>query len=381
MKCKKPMRNSREQSRRSLLRGALTSGALLSPGIATLPAAAADVSDWHTTSTDQNARAGAITDVGQIRVGHFTDRRRPTGCTVLLFEIGAVAGVDVRGAAPGTRETDLLNPVNSVEKIHAIVLSGGSAFGLDAASGVMRFLEEKKIGIQLGQAIVPVVPAAILFDLQLGDPHIHPDPQAGYLACQVATASSPAEGCVGAGAGATVGKLFGGQFAMKAGLGTASVRVGKTGLIVGAIVAVNAVGDVFDRKTGAILAGARSVDNKSFRNTMAEMMNGYLVEAKEGTNTVIGVVATNATLTKSQVTKVAQMAHDGFARTINPTHTPYDGDTIFAASTGTLSGAVHLTAVGAIAAEVMAEAVNRAVRMATSLPGLPAFRDFQVTPG
>ena len=382
MKCKKPMQNNRKQSRRNLLRSALTNGTLLSAGIANLPAAAADNGgESQVTTTNQNGSAGAITDVGHIRVGHFTDKRRPTGCTVLLFEDGVVAGVDVRGAAPGTRETDLLNPVNSVQKIHAIVLSGGSAFGLDAASGVMRFLEEKKIGFPVGPAIVPVVPAAILFDLQLGDPHIHPDAQAGYQACQKAMASAPGEGCVGAGAGATVGKLFGGQFAMKAGLGTASVRVGKTGLIVGAIVAVNAVGDVFDRKTGAILAGARSEDNKSFRNTMAEIMNGHFVEAKEGTNTVIGVVATNATLTKSQVTKVAQMAHDGFARTINPTHTPYDGDTIFAAATGILALPVHVTAVGAIAAEVMAEAVNQAVRTATSLPGLPAFRDFQASRG
>ncbi len=227
-------------------------------------------------------RPAAITDVGGIRVGHFTDSRRPTGCTVLIFDSGAVAGVDVRGSAPGTRETDLLNPINSVQQVNAILLSGGSAFGLDAASGVMRFLDEHGMGFHAGPFVVPIVPAAILFDLSVGDPKIRPDAHSGYQACTAASNAQVPEGNVGAGAGATVGKFFGIQSAMKSGLGTASIRVGETGLMVGAIVAVNAMGDVIDRETGKIIAGARTPDGKGFRNTMAEIMKGALIRTPCG---------------------------------------------------------------------------------------------------
>jgi L-aminopeptidase/D-esterase-like protein len=331
---------------------------------------------------EKDQPAGSISDVGGLRVGHHTDSRRPTGCTVVIFEGGAVAGVDVRGAAPGTRETDLLNPLNTVQKVNAILLAGGSAFGLDAAGGVMRYLEENKMGYRVGPVIVPIVPAAILFDLGLGDPKIRPDEQAGYAACLAAGSSAPQEGNVGAGAGATVGKMFGMQVAMKSGIGSASIIVGDTGLVVGAIVAVNALGDVRDRETGRILAGARA-EGEGFLDCMEQILQGATLPGhhpsqhadKAGANTTIGIVATNAALTKSEATKVAQMAHDGLARTINPVHTAADGDTIFAAATASSSVRADVTTIGAIGAEVMARAVNRAVRSAVGIPGLPAHRD------
>ncbi len=326
-------------------------------------------------SRDSEESHGSITDVGDLRVGHFTDTRRPTGCTVVIFDKGAVAGVDVRGSAPGTRETDLLNPINTVQKINAILLSGGSAFGLDAATGVMRYLEEHGQGYHVGSIIIPIVPAAILIDLELGDSKIRPNAQSGYAACQAASASDVPEGNVGAGAGATVGKLFGMRSAMKSGLGTASIKVAPTGLIVGAIVAVNAVGDVLDRQTGRILAGALTPDGHGFRNTMSQIIKGNTAASRPGTNTTLGIVATNASLTKTEMAKVAQMAHDGLARTINPVHTAYDGDTIFAAGTGSLQVKTDVTTVGAIAAEAVARAVNRAVSTATGIPGYPAYRD------
>jgi L-aminopeptidase/D-esterase-like protein len=321
--------------------------------------------------------AGSLTDIEGLKVGHFTDDRRPTGCTVVLCEKGAVAGLDVRGGTPGTRETDLLNPVNTVQQIYGLVLSGGSAFGLDTASGVMRYLDEKGIGFPVGEDIhVPIVPAAILFDLEIGDSKIRPTAESGYQACKNATSGRVPEGNVGAGAGATVGKMFGLKFAMKSGLGTVSLRAGNTGVIVAAMVAVNAVGDIYDAKGGAILAGARTEDGKEFRNTMEQIRNGYSVfKSAAGKNTTIGVVATNASLTKSEATKVAQMAHDGYARTINPVHTPIDGDTVFTVSTGTLKGNVQAGAIGALAAEVMAEAVVRAATQVPSIPGFPSYRD------
>ncbi len=333
-----------------------------------------------TASLRSSEAPGCITDVGNIRVGHFTDTRRPTGCTVVLFEPGAVTGVDVRGSAPGTRETDLLSPLNTVQRVNAVVLSGGSAFGLDTASGVMRFLEERGQGYRMGPTVVPIVPAAILFDLNVGDPKIRPDASAGYAACRAAASSHVPEGNVGAGAGATVGKFFGLQSAMKGGLGTASVRVGTTGLIVGAIVAVNAAGDVLASHTGKILAGSLAPDGKRFRNSMAQIAAGALIEgngegSKSGGNSTIGVVATNAALTKSEMTKVAQMAHDGLARTINPIHTPADGDTIFAAATATARTKADLITIGAVAGEVMAQAVQRAILSATTIPGYLAQRD------
>jgi L-aminopeptidase/D-esterase-like protein len=321
----------------------------------------------------------AITDVSGIEVGHAQNDEALTGCTVILCRKGAVAGVDVRGGAPGTRETDLLNPINLVEKVHAIVLAGGSAFGLDAASGVMKYLEEKKIGFNTGVARVPIVPAAILFDLSLGRADVRPDSAMGAQAAASASSSPPAEGNVGAGTGASIGRMFGTSLGMKSGLGTASMDIGG-GVIVGAIVAVNAVGDVVDPKNGEIIAGLRSgkigplrIGKKdSFANTL-EMMKTPLGRGVFGltsrSNTVIGAVATNAKLTKAQATKVAQMAQDGFARTIRPAHTMLDGDVIFALSTGSKKADVSI--IGAFAAEVMAQAILRAVKMAKPAGGLP----------
>jgi L-aminopeptidase/D-esterase-like protein len=327
------------------------------------------------TGFGKHEPGGCIVDVGGIRVGHYTDSRRPTGCTVVIFDKGAVAGVDVRGAAPGTRETDLLQPTNTVQQVNAILLSGGSAFGLDAATGVMHYLEERGMGYRVGPSVVPIVPAAILFDLHVGDSKIRPDAQSGYAACDAASSSNVAEGNVGAGAGATVGKVFGTRFAMKAGIGTASAKVGEPGLIVGAIVAVNSLGDVVDSGTGKILAGARTPNGKGLRDSTAEILNGAVINAARGANSAIGVVATNVRLSKTEATRVAVMAHDGFARTIKPVHTAADGDTIFAAATGTISLAADLITLGTAAAEVIARAVNRAVLTAVGIPGYPAHRD------
>jgi len=317
-------------------------------------------------------RAGSLTDVRGLRVGHFTETRRPTGCTVILMPDGAVAGVDVRGAAPGTRETELLAPTNAIEKIHALMLGGGSAFGLDAAGGVMRWLEEHGIGVQVGPARVPIVPAAILFDLWIGDASIRPDAASGYAACEAAGTDPVAEGNVGAGTGASVGKLFGIHRAMRGGLGSASVTVG--GITVAALVAVNAIGDVIEPTTGLPIAGARSEDGQRLQGTMRSMLRGELAASLQpGSATTLGVVATDAVLTKAQATKMAQMAHDGFARSINPVHTMTDGDTIFALATGASGQTASLTLIGALGAEMMATAIVRAVRAATRLtgPGLP----------
>jgi len=332
-----------------------------------------------------------LTAVAGLEVGHFTDSRRPTGCTVVIARAGAVAGVDVRGAAPGTRETELLDPVNTIDRVHAVVLAGGSAFGLDAAGGVMRWLEERRIGTIIGvptegttlPVVVPIVPAAILFDLGIGDARIRPDAAAGYAACEAASSGAPAEGNVGAGAGAAVGKLFGLARAMKGGVGTASVEVG--GLTVAALVAVNAIGDVVDPRSGRVVAGARSEDGKRLLDTMSALRRGELPaqldpRGASGAATTIAVVATNAVLSKAEATKVAQMAHDGLARSINPVHTMGDGDVVFALATGASGRAASPTLVGALAADVLAEAVLRAVRAATAiggggLPTLPCAAD------
>jgi len=314
-----------------------------------------------------------------LKVGHWTETRRPTGCTVILCEKGATAGVDVRGGAPGTRETDLLRPINSVQQIYGLSLSGGSAFGLETASGVMKYLDEKGIGYRVGPTmVVPIVPAAILFDLGVGDWKIRPTAESGYEACKAATGDKVQEGNVGAGAGATIGKMFGPKFSMKAGVGTASIKVGNTGIVVAALVAVNAVGDIYDQRTGQIVAGARSEDGKGFRDTMAAIRGGYsVVVPEQGTNTTIGVVATNAKLTKDEATKVAQMAHDGYGRGINPTHTPFDGDTIFCMATGTSSAHVMTGAIGALAADVMATAIMRSATQCEGIAGYPAWRDLK----
>ncbi len=325
--------------------------------------------------TTPAAPAGGLTDVSGLRVGHFTDARRPTGCTVVVAEGGAVCGVDVRGGAPGTRETDLLDPVNSVQQVHAVVLSGGSAFGLESATGVVRYLEEKGIGFPVGVGKVPIVPAAILFDLSIGDWTIRPDARAGYEAARTAAAGPVAEGSVGAGAGATVGKLFGRGLAMKGGLGTASVRL-PDGAVVAALVAVSAYGDVMDPATGRVLAGVRTRDGKGLRGAVDALLAGETPgRPLAGQNTSIGVVATNVSLTKTEATKVAQMAHDGLARSIRPVHTPWDGDTLFALSTGTVKLDQATLVVGALAAEAVARAVVRAVTTATGLPGYPSAGD------
>lgn len=321
---------------------------------------------------------GSISDVPGLKLGHHTLTKRSTGCTALVFEEGAIAGVDVRGSAPGTRETDLLDPINLVDKVHAVMLSGGSAYGLDTATGAMRYLEEQGMGFKIAGGVVPIVPAAVLMDLGVGDFSVRPDAEAGYLACRAASNQPSDEGNIGAGAGATVGKMFGMEFAMKGGLGTASHTIPGTGIVVGAVVAVNAVGDIYAPGSDRILAGARSVDGKGFRNSMDAILQGHGVLPSAGGNTTIGAIATNAPFTKAEVKKIAAMSHDGFARTINPVHTMWDGDTIFALSTGKEAGVkADVTAIGAIAATVMAHAVARAIIYAESLPGLPAYKDYQ----
>jgi L-aminopeptidase/D-esterase-like protein len=326
-------------------------------------------------------RNNAITDIVGIEVVQAQDDEALTGCTVILCRKGAVGGVDVRGSAPGTRETDLLNPINLVNKVHAIVLAGGSAFGLDAASGVMKYLAEENIGYAVGSNKVPIVPAAILFDLGLGKTSRHPDAEMGYTAAAAASAGPVREGNAGAGTGATVGKIFGMGRAMKSGLGTASLEIGG-GVRVGAIVAVNAFGDVLDPETGKIIAGARPTKlgplslggSGPFADTLQTMQTlagrTILRVASGGGNTVIAVVATNAKFDKAQATKVAQMAQDGQARSLRPAHTMMDGDTVFALATGQKKADV--STVGAYAAEVLAQAIVRAVRAAKPAGGLPA---------
>lgn len=322
------------------------------------------------------SQPSGITAVEGLRVGHYTRPEKPTGCTVILAEKGATGGVSVRGAAPGTRETDLLDPSNLVEQVHGIVLSGGSAFGLDTATGVMRYLEERKVGFPFGGAYVPIVPAAVLFDLPVaGKPLIRPDATCGYEAAKAATTATMPEGTIGAGAGATVGKFGGGGKPMKGGIGTASITL-PSGLTIAAVVAVNAAGDIIDPATGRVVAGALAADGKTFLDARTILRNGGKVDQpRPAENTTLGVVATNAKLTKAQARKMADMAHDGFARTIVPAHTMADGDTIFAMATGSYTGEVNMTVIGALGAEMVADALLRAVRQATGIPGYPAVRD------
>jgi L-aminopeptidase/D-esterase-like protein len=307
--------------------------------------------------------SSCITDVAGIEVGHFTDSRRPTGCTVVLARAGAVAAVDVRGAAPGTRETDLLAPHNVVERVHAVLLSGGSAWGLDAAGGVMRWLDEQGVGMVVGPARLPIVPGAVLFDLPLGDQRIRPDAAAGYAACEAASRQPPADGNVGAGAGAVVGKIFGIDRAMKGGIGSASVTV--DGVTVGAIVACNALGDVLDPDTAQVLAGARTADGKGLLDSRRALLRGEAPRPiLAGSNTTIGVIATDAVLTKVQAGRLATQGHDGLARCINPVHTLSDGDALFALATGASGRTPGMMTLGAMAAEACTQAVLRAIRAA-----------------
>ena len=327
------------------------------------------------------AHAGHIARVQGIQVGHFTDPRRPTGCSVVLCPQGAVGGVDVRGAAPGTRETDLLDPSHLVQQVHGITLSGGSAWGLDAASGTVRWLEEQGAGLDIGVGRIPLVPAAVLFDVMLGDMRIRPDAAAGYAACQAASHERPAEGSVGAGAGAVVGKIFGHARAMKGGIGTASFTV--DGVTVGALVACNALGDVYHPHTGQLLAGARTAGGQQLLGARDALLRGEAPSAiLAGSNTTLGVVATDAQITKPQAQRLATVAHDGLARAINPVHTMSDGDTLFALGTGQSGRSLGLMTLFTLAAEAVALATARAILLAQSVDvagqeRLPSWADWQ----
>jgi L-aminopeptidase/D-esterase-like protein len=309
----------------------------------------------------------SFTEIEDIQVGHAHNLNAATGCSVVICEKGATAGVDVRGGAPGTRETDLLDPVNLVEKIHAVMLAGGSAFGLDAAAGVMQYLEERQVGFDVGVARVPIVCGAVLFDLTLGDHRVRPDREMGYQACRNAAERTCEEGNVGAGAGATVGKIRGMDRAMKSGLGCHAIQVGQ--LKIGALVAVNCLGDVIDPETGERLAGLLKEDRTGLADSEAVMIQSY--SGKKDLfagNTTIGIIATNAIVTKSQASKLASMAHNGYARTMRPAHSMYDGDTIFTMATGHIEADVSV--LGLLAARTMERAVVSAVEKARPLMGL-----------
>lgn len=320
-----------------------------------------------------------ITAVDGIKVGHHTLKERPTGCTVVVAEAGAVGSVEVLGGAPGTTETDLLAPENLVDQVHAVFMSGGSAFGLDVAGGVRKYLSEKKIGFAFGGAYVPIVPGAIIFDLPVGGrPDIRPGADCGYKAAAAATTGAVAEGNVGAGAGATVGKTLGRDRAMKGGLGSAAIRL-NTGLVVGAIATVNAAGSIIDPATGGIVAGARASDGRRFEDIRSIIRGARLPQAPAPApeNTTVVIVATNAKLTKAQANFVAKMAQAGLARTILPVFTLSDGDTVFVLATGKWDGEADVSAIGALAAEAVSDAILRGVRAATSIPNFPAARDIQ----
>ena len=317
----------------------------------------------------------AITDVAGIRVGHFTNLEAATGCTVILCPQGAVAGVDVRGSAPGTRETDLLRPGTLVQEIHGLLLSGGSAFGLDAASGVMRYLEERGFGFKIGAGVVPIVPAAIIFDLGLVTHEVRPGAEDGYTACLNATDGPPEEGSVGAGTGATVGKMMGRDLATKGGIGTSSVRLGD--IVVGAMAVVNALGDVVDPDTGRVLAGPRDVENRGFFRTVDVIANrGREPQAEAApTNTTLAVIATNASLSKEQATKLAQMGHDGLALAVRPCHTMSDGDVVFTLATRGSQEQVDMNRLCSAATTAVSRAVIRAIETATGLGGTPSAQE------
>lgn len=314
---------------------------------------------------------GYITDIKGIKVGHSSSQEGMTGCTTIICEEGATAGVDVRGSAPGTRETDLLSSKKMMEKIHGIVLSGGSAFGLEAASGVMRYLEEQGIGFDVGVTKVPIVPSAVIFDLNIGNSRIRPDFDMGYTAAKSASTKEGRQGNIGCGMGATVGKILGPDKAMKSGLGSATIVIGD--LKVSAIVAVNSFGDIYNYKTNKQIAGAYDYKDK-------ELLNTYDLIKNEGNklqpyveNTTIGIIGTNAIVTKPEANKLAEMAHNGFARSINPIHTMADGDTIFAMATNRVKGDLNL--IGTVAAEVMSQAITNAIYLAEGVEELYSYRD------
>ncbi len=315
--------------------------------------------------------------ISNVYIGHAHDLEGATGCSVVICPEGAVTGVDVRGGAPGTRETDLLDPLNLVDRVHAVLLAGGSAFGLEAASGVMRYLEERGIGFDTGVARIPLVPSAVLFDLSVGDPSARPDAAMGYKAC-VTSGYPLEEGNVGAGMGASIGKIRGMEFCMKGGLGCACLEEAR--LRVGAMVAVNSLGDVYDQSRGEIIAGALGDDRKSFINTEDYMISSFARCGNlSGRNTTIGVVITNALMTKSQACKVASMAHSGIARAVRPSHTMFDGDTLFTMATGNVETDVNV--VGIMAVMAVEKAILRAVRKASSLCGILSWQDLHISEG
>jgi len=321
-------------------------------------------------------RNDTITSIRGIRVGHYTLTERPTGCTVVLADHGAVAGVAQRGAAPGTRETDVLRITNNAARVNGVVLSGGSAFGLDSANGATRWLDEQATGSRTAAARVPIVPAAVLIDLWVGGkPHIRPGADCGYRAAAGATHEPVRQGSIGAGAGATVGKLLGREHAMKGGVGSAAIVL-RNGLRVAAIVAVNALGDVIDPRSGAVIAGARA-DDGSLADARRLLRSGAatVLSSLPAENTTIAVVATNARLTQASATYVAEMADAGYSRAIAPIHTIADGDTVFTLATGDWRGAADVATIGALAADAVADAIVRAVRQATGVAGVPAVRD------
>jgi len=335
-------------------------------------AAAAALGAAQPDSTRANA---TLTAVPGIKVGHHTLAERPTGCTAILIESGATAGVDVRGAAPATRDTDLLDPAKMVQQIFGISLSGGSLFGLSAADGVLRYLEEKNVGIAYGGRRIPIVPGASIFDLGVGDAGVRPTADCGYRAAQAAATAPVVEGSVGAGAGATLGKFAGMERAMKSGVGSAAIAM-PDGLIVAALVVANPLGDVIDPATGRVVAGVRGAGGTGFADARVLVRSGTPRAIRGGGgNSTIGIVATNARLTKAQASYLAQLTDDGYARAIWPIHTMVDGDTVFAVATGTKTGDPDLVTLGALAADVMATAVVRAATQATGLPNLPAIRD------
>jgi L-aminopeptidase/D-esterase-like protein len=350
-----------------------------------LPGAGAPARQTATPPATAVAPTGGrgLTEVHGIEVGSHTLAERPTGCTVILVHgEGVPGGVSQRGGAPGTSETDLLHPLNTVDRVNAIVLAGGSAYGLDARQGVVRFLEERKTGWRVSAGVVPIVPAAILMDLGVGgNPQVRPTADCGYQAAQSARSGAVAEGNVGAGAGATVGKIGGGG-QMKGGLGSAAITL-PDGLVVAALIAVNAAGDVIDPETNRVVAGVRTADGKSLADVRKLLRMGAAGKGGQlrgGENTSIGVVATNARLTKAEISRVALMADDGLARAINPSHTASDGDTVFALATGRWLGQPNVTTIGALAAEAMSEAIVRAVSKAESLAGIPSAKELGTVP-
>lgn len=315
-----------------------------------------------------------ILDVKGLRVGQIEDTDALTGCTVVICEEGATCGVDVRGSAPGTRETDLLDPINSVQKVHAVVLSGGSAFGLESTCGVSKYLEEKNIGFDVGVCKVPIVTGAVLFDLGVGDYKVRPDKEMGYKACLNASETELKQGNYGAGCGATVGKIKGLNYVTKGGIGSCSIKL-DNGIVVSALIAVNAFGDIYE--DGKVIAGVLNDDKTKLLNTYEIMKSGFVKGGFKIDNTTIGIVATNAKLTKAQCKKISQMAHDGYAKSIFPIHTPHDGDAIFTMSTGKIQVDSDITLLGSLAAEVVEKSIINAIKNAKNIKNIISYNELE----